>query len=98
MQASDCAINYLNKNKSLLPYLQSVILFLTLTSKNAIFICLGEISFLCPPPKGRGGGGQTVFGADPVGVNVGVGVGVTLSCLHDISWTGGCILIKFTRM
>ena len=29
-----------------LPYLQSVILFGTLTSKNAIFICLGEISFL----------------------------------------------------
>ena len=47
MQASDCVINYLNKNKFLLPYLQSVILFGTFTSKNAIFICLGEISFLC---------------------------------------------------
>ena len=46
MQTSDCVINYLNKNKFLLPYLQSVILFDTLTSKNAIFICLGEISFL----------------------------------------------------
>ena len=46
MQASDCVINYLNKNKFLLPYLQSVILFCTITSKNAIFICLGEISFL----------------------------------------------------
>ena len=44
MQASDCVINYLNKNKFLLPYLQTVILFCTLTSKNAIFICLGEIS------------------------------------------------------
>ena len=31
----------------------------------------------------RRGGGQTVFGAVPVGV--GVSVGVTLSCLHDIS-------------
>ena len=46
MQASDCVINYLNKNKFLLHYLQSVILFGTLTSKNVIFICLGEISFL----------------------------------------------------
>ena len=46
MQASDCVINYLNKNKLLLPYLQSVILFGTLTSKNAVFICLGEISVL----------------------------------------------------
>ena len=29
----------------LLPYRQSVVPFSTLTSKNAIFICLGEISF-----------------------------------------------------
>ena len=27
IQAFDCVINYLNKNKFLLPYLQSVILF-----------------------------------------------------------------------
>ena len=27
MQSSDCVIHYLNKNKDLLPYLQSVILF-----------------------------------------------------------------------
>ena len=33
----------------------------------------------------RSGGGDIVFGADPVGVGVSVGVGVTLSCLHDIS-------------
>ena len=46
MQASDCVINYLNKNKFLLPYLQSVISFCTLISTNAIFICLGEIRFL----------------------------------------------------
>ena len=46
MQASDCVINYLDKNKFLLPSLQSLIRFCTLTSKNAIFICLGEISFL----------------------------------------------------
>ena len=46
MQASDCVINYLKKNKFLMPYLQSVILFCTLTSKNATFICLGKICFL----------------------------------------------------
>ena len=46
MQAYACVINYLNKNKFLLPYLQSVIPFCTLTSKNAIFICLGVTSFL----------------------------------------------------
>ena len=45
-QESDCVINYLNKNKFLLPYLQYVIYFCTLTSKNDIFIYLGEISFL----------------------------------------------------
>ena len=45
----------------------------------------------------RRGGGHIVFGADPVGVGVSVGVGVgdgvsvTLSCLHDISWTGELI-------
>ena len=44
MQASDCVIIYPNKN--VLPCLQSVILFCTLTSKNAIFICFGEIIFL----------------------------------------------------
>ena len=36
----------------------------------------------------RRGGGHIVFGADPVGV----GVSMTLSCLHDISCTGGWIL------
>ena len=41
MQASDCVINYLNKNKFLLRYLQSI-LFCTFTT----FICLGEIGFL----------------------------------------------------
>ena len=48
MQAYDYVINHLsvNKNKFSLPYLQSFILFFTLTSKNAIFICLGEIRFL----------------------------------------------------
>ena len=44
----------------------------------------------------RRGGGHTVFGADPVGV--GVDVSVTLSCLHDISWTGGRILTEFAWM
>ena len=48
MQASDCVIIYLNKNKLayVLAYLQSVILVCTLTSENAIFICLSEIRFL----------------------------------------------------
>ena len=43
MQASDCVINYLNKN---IFVAMSTICdtFYTLTSKNAIFICLGEIS------------------------------------------------------
>ena len=40
-------------------------------------------------------GGHIVFGADPVGVGVSVSVGVILSCLHDISLTGGWILTKF---
>ena len=47
----------------------------------------------------RRGAGNIVFGADPVGVGVGVGVGggvgidvgVTLSCMHDISHTDGCV-------
>ena len=46
----------------------------------------------------RRGGGHIVFGADPVGVGVRVSVGVTLSCLHDISWTSGWILTKFAWM
>ena len=48
----------------------------------------------------RRGGGNIVFGADPVvvGVSVSVGVSVTLSCLHDISRTGGWILTKFAWM
>ena len=40
MQASDFIINYLNKNKFLLPYLHLNI------SKNVLFICFGETSFL----------------------------------------------------
>ena len=48
----------------------------------------------------RRGGGHIVIGADPVGVgvSVAVGVSVTLSCLHDISLTGGWILTKFARI
>ena len=46
MQASNCVINYLKKNKFLLPYLQSMIFFCLLTSKHVIFISLAEISFL----------------------------------------------------
>ena len=46
---------------------------------------------LCPPPKERG---TYFFCVDPVGV----GVSVTLSCLHDISLTGGWILTKFAWM
>ena len=46
MQASDCIINYFNQNNFLLPCLQYMILSCTLTSKHAIFICLGEIFFL----------------------------------------------------
>ena len=47
MQASDCVTNYLNKNKFFVAI--STIqydTFCTLTSKNAIFICLDELSFL----------------------------------------------------
>ena len=47
MQASDCVINYLNKNKCFVA-LSTIcdICFCTLTRTNATFICLGEISFL----------------------------------------------------
>ena len=38
------------------------------------------------------GGGHTDFGIDPVGV----GIIVTLSCLHNILWTSGWILTKFS--
>ena len=41
------------------------------------------------PPMARG---NFIFGADPVGVNV----GITLSCLHNILWTNGWILAKFS--
>ena len=47
--------------------------------------------YLCPPLKGSG---TYCFGADPVDV----GVSVTLTCLHDISWTGGWILTRFARV
>ena len=46
MQASDCVINYLNKNKFFVAISTICDIFCTLTCKNAIFICLGEISFL----------------------------------------------------
>ena len=36
------------------------------------------------------------FGADPVGFSVGVGVRISLSCLHNILWTSGRILTKFS--
>ena len=62
----------------------------------------GEGGILFYVPTEGEGGGHIVFGADPVGVRVNVGVGagvsVTLSCLHDISWTGGWILTKFAWM
>ena len=45
MQASDCVNNYLNRNKFVLSYLQSVISSCTRTSKNVIFICLGGLRF-----------------------------------------------------
>ena len=47
MQTSDCVINYLNKNKIFVA-LSTICgtFFFTLPSKNAVFICLGEISFL----------------------------------------------------
>ena len=34
------------------------------------------------------------FGVDPIGI--GIGIGVTLSCLHNILWTSGWILTKFS--
>ena len=45
LQASDCVIDYLSKNKFLLHCLQSVILFGTLTIENAIFIPLWRTKF-----------------------------------------------------
>ena len=47
--------------------------------------------------------GHIDFGADPVGddvgvgVGIGIGVGMTLPCLHNILWTSGWILTKFSR-
>ena len=35
---------------------------------------------------------------DPVGVGIGVGVSMTLSCLHNILFTSGWILTKFSRI
>ena len=52
-----------------------------------------SIFFFYYVPHWRGGG-HTVCDADPVCV----GVNMTLSCLHDISWTGGWILTKFAWM
>ena len=48
MQASDCVINYFNKNKFCVALSASydTFCFGTFTSKNVVFICLGEISFL----------------------------------------------------
>ena len=48
-----------------------------------------------PPPKGRG---TNWFwcGPDGVGIGVGISVGIALSCLHNILWTGGYILTKFS--
>ena len=44
------------------------------------------------------GGGHSVFKAEPidVGLGVGIGVGMTLSCLHNILFTSGWILTKFS--
>ena len=46
MQASDCVINYFSKNKFFVAISTICDTFCTLTSKNAIFICLDELSFL----------------------------------------------------
>ena len=53
MQASVCVIIYLNKNKFCVAlsticffFFVFFFFFFTLTSKNAVFICLGEKSFL----------------------------------------------------
>ena len=43
------------------------------------------------------GGGSIDFGEDAVGVGIGIGVSVTLSCLHNILWTNGWSLIKFSK-
>ena len=40
------------------------------------------------------GGGHIVFGADPIGFSF----GITLSYLHNILWTSGWILTKFSWM
>ena len=46
MQASDFVTNYLNKNKFFVALSTFCDTFFTLLCKNAIFVCLGEISFL----------------------------------------------------
>ena len=46
MQESDCVIIYLNKNKIFVALSTICDTFCIFTSKNAIFICLGEIRFL----------------------------------------------------
>ena len=46
MQASECVINYLSKNKFFVVLSTIYVLFFfSLPRKNAIFICLGEINF-----------------------------------------------------
>ena len=66
--------------------------------------CVGlGVAFLASNSVGVGGD-ILFFGVDPVGVGVSVSVGVsvdvgvTLSCLHDISLTGGWIITKFAWM
>ena len=50
--------------------------------------------YLSPSPMGNG---QIVFAVDPVGVSiVWFSIGMTLSFLHNILWTSGWILIKFS--
>ena len=39
---------------------------------------------------------HNVFGVDPVCIGVGIGIGLTLSFLHNIIWTSGWILTKFS--
>ena len=46
MQISGCVINYLNKNKLFVALFTICDTFLYINKTNAIFICLGEISFL----------------------------------------------------
>ena len=77
------------------------ILFFLHTGQNFSRFSLVQTNFIVYPYYNRSvgchyfphrkEGGHIVFGADPVGVDV----SVTLSCLHDISWTGGWILTKF---